>query len=163
MPTPTYIALGNLTLGATDTSILIDKIPNTYRDLVVVFNGTFTGTDTRIRVNALTTSIYSWVTAQGTGSGSGTSETLGPSNLGVGFGGTTAGNRIMAQMHFMDYSATNKNKTVLIRVSEPSQEVRMSAARIDTLNAINKIEFRIQNGGGSYSVGSTFTIYGIVS
>lgn len=162
MPTATYIALANVTLTSTDTEVTFDSIPNSYRDLVVVYDGTFSGTDLRLRVNGLTTSIYSWVYASGDG-GVTASEALGPSNLGIGWGGVTSGNRLNALFSFMDYSATDKHKTVLIRSNETVAQVYMAAGRIATTDALTSISFRIQNAGGSYQIGSTFALYGIVS
>lgn len=163
MPTPTYIALANTTLSATDTEVVFDSIPNTYKDLVIVFDGTFSGNDVRIRVNGLTTSIYRWVNAWGIGSGTGSSEAIGPSNLGIGWGGITSGNRISSIFNFMDYSGTNTSKSILIRANEYNAQVMMTAATAETTSAISSISFRIQNAGGSYQIGSTFALYGIVS
>lgn len=162
MPTGTYIALANTTLTATDTEVTFSSIPQTYRDLAIAIDGTFSGTDVRIRINGLTTSIYNWVYAQGTG-GVGTSEAIGPTNLGIGWGGLTSGNRITALLNFMDYSTTDKHKTVLIRNSEFNEAVIMTSGRIATTDAITSITFRIQNAGGSYQIGSNFTLYGIAS
>jgi hypothetical protein len=40
MPTSTYVALATTTLGATAASVTFSSIPATYRDLVLVYNGT---------------------------------------------------------------------------------------------------------------------------
>jgi hypothetical protein len=53
MPTPTYIPLATVTLGSADSSVTFSSIPATYRDLILVLNGTRSTTSgVRARANA---------------------------------------------------------------------------------------------------------------
>ena len=43
MPTPTYTPLATVTLGTSAASVTFSSIPATYRDLILIFDGTGSG------------------------------------------------------------------------------------------------------------------------
>jgi hypothetical protein len=63
--------------------------------------------------------------------------------------------------HFMDTSATDKHKTVLTRFNDAGNEVAAAAFRWADTNAVTSIT--IGQDSGSFNIGSTFALYGIVS
>lgn len=164
MATPTYTALATETLTGTDTSITFSSIPATYRDLVLVFDGkgTTTPISVRVRVNGDTGSNYSWVRATGGSAGvlsNSYSTTYLPliwSNQALG---TTQTNGIL---QLMDYSATDKHKTSLIRENSNNTDgtnTAMYAGRWASTTAINQIEVYVATQ--NFAAGCTFSLYGI--
>lgn len=158
------VALANLTLGSAQASVTFASIPtgSTYRDLRLVVNGaTSAEGNIYIQVNGDTASNYSQVNMRGfgsssTGSSSSTATTI-QSNYSTGLQTTS---RAINTYDFMDYAVTDKHKTILIRANHPD-EVDALAARWASTSAISSI--LIGSGGGNFTTGSTFTLYGIVS
>jgi len=153
MPTATYIALANVTLTGNDTDVQFSSIPATYRDLVIIVNGQ-TDSDSRafyVRFNGAgqdvnTSMVY---TANATSS----------TDAGLFFiTDTSLGTHII---NVMDYSATDKHKTVLMRGNRPGVSfVGMYAGRWASTDAINQIN--LSRSGYNWTSGTTFALYGIV-
>lgn len=154
MPTPTYTPLATVTLGTTATSVTFSSIPATYRDLIFVFDGASSGaTFGRIQFNGDTGSNYSNVYIKNNGS-----QTITGDNIFFAELQTTRNNSIN---QIMDYSATDKHKAVLHRSNAPTAHVIANAARWANTAAITSI--RVFLGGGNFTTGSRFDLYGIVS
>lgn len=158
MPTSTYTALATTTTSGGETSVTFSSIPATYRDLVLVVQPIDTTTNGgRMRFNSDSGSNYSYVYMGGTGSAA------------ESYSGTTNGvaswvaqstiSTVIFQI--MDYSATDKHKTVLDRSSRSDARVRAAATRWANTSAITSIELNLQ--GADFSAGSTFSLYGIAS
>jgi hypothetical protein len=160
MPTATYIALANTTLSSATASITFSSIPATYRDLVVVINGSITDDDRRAvyQFNGDTGSNYTTVLTANT-----SSETR--SNVAAEF--MYGLGRFPSVTHIMDYSATDKHKTLLTRSSVGTAIVYMFASRWANTSAINSIKVLTTTTGFSpsstFTSGTTFALYGIVS
>jgi hypothetical protein len=158
MPTPTYTALGNLTLGSLTSSVTFSSIPATYRDLVLVITATinFAGdADFELRLNSdFTDSNYPNVSMTGFGSGSGSS---GSGNTPAITMSQNLSNHII---QIMDYSATDKHKTMLTRDNITGGRTRASAIRYASTSAITAITLT-DNSGIQLNAGSTFALYGI--
>lgn len=157
MGSPTYIPLANVTLGGSDADIVFGSIPATYRDLVIVFNGSTTASVVGLilQFNNDTGSNYSIVVAQGDGS-SATSGTASGTSMEVGVLTTGRGN-VVAQI--MDYSATDKQKTVLSRSDQAGDRTRMTAGRWANTAAINTI--RVATNINAMATNSSIALYGI--
>lgn len=166
MPTPTYDLISSTTLAASSSEVVFGSIPQGYRDLVLVFDGTATasGSSLRLEANADTGSNYSLVRAGGNGSTTFTSTAttnyvpLIWSNQELG---TTRSNAI-AQV--MDYSVTNKHKTFLVRENNHNASgpaVVMYAARWANTAAITQL--RIFVSANNIASGTTLALYGIAS
>ena len=160
MPTATYIALANLTLTGSDSSIEFTSIPDTYRDLVLVLQTKATGnTYGRVRVNGDTGSNYTRVRMYG-GSGGALSSANTLTAFDLSDLNTTDWN--FDTLQFLDASATDKHKTVLIRSSQTNvSEVSAHAGRLATTNRITSIT--VLTNSNAFATGSTFALYGIVS
>jgi hypothetical protein len=164
MPTPTYVSLATITLGSTEADIVFSSIPATYRDLILVANFSVTasspGVAVRIRPNSATTN-FSEVVMYGTGSGSGTSSTS-SSNIDLNYTDATSAQTAIAQ--FMDYSATDKHKTILRRSgsgASGSNYVWAAAGRWADTTAITSIQ--LITSSSTLTSGSTFSLFGIVA
>lgn len=156
MPTPTYTPLANITLGSAQASVSFTSISGLYRDLVFVATGTSSvGAAIEVRLNSdSTSSNYNRVIMFGTGSSA--ISASGNDNLLLSF--TTAQSQNTLQI--MDYSATDKHKTMLVRTDVDSL-TRAAAARWSNTAAVTGVSF--VNTGGNFVAGSTFALYGIAA
>jgi hypothetical protein len=157
MPTPTYVSLATYTVtGSADASVEFSSIPATYRDLICVVVGT-SNSDQRafyIRFNgAAAESNTSAVYAQGNGS---TTTSFTDTGLYI----ISDDQQFSSIFQVMDYSATDKHKTVLIRNNNNAQ-VWMGVGRWAQTTAVNSIT--LDRSGFTWSVGTTFSLYGIAA
>jgi len=168
MATPTYELIDSTTLTSSASSVTFSSITQDYRDLVLVlFTGNDSGFSRQIYVtlNNDTGSNYSYVSMAGDGS------------TAFSFSGTTdilvqSGDDIRTKdlgdsqwiVQLMDYSATDKHKTALTRFTNFSgagDSATAVASRWANTAAITEIDVEINNT--TFSVGSTFSLYGIAS
>lgn len=171
MGTPTYQPIANITLSSTTTSVTFSQITQQYRDLVLVCSIRSTRGDSvdylSERINGDTGANYSHVAAWGdqnnsvqTGTGAG-EYLYGPNVAGST---TAAGTFTSVTYQFMDYSATDKHKTLLIRqggMSLAGGQTEMDTARWASNAAISSILIFMPYVGGSFAAGSTFALYGV--
>lgn len=160
MPTPTYKALANITLSSSAASVTFGSIPGTYRDLVLVIDGTVSSADTLgLRFNSDSGNNYFSVSMNGNGSTASSGSWTSVSSGYFGIFYTTQSNAII---NIMDYSATDKHKTFISRSNNAGNLVRAHATRWASTNAITSVTLT-SFGGVNYSSGSTFALYGIES
>lgn len=157
MPQATWTPLANITLGSSASSVTFSNIPNTYRDLILIYNGVATSSATGIQLalnSDQTTSNYSrvWMNGNGTSATSGTS---GPNDL---FFGTT--NRTLGIANIFDYSATDKHKTVISR-DNSTTDTRAVAIRWANTNAVNSVQLYLN--GSSFASGAVLSLYGVIA
>jgi hypothetical protein len=150
MPTPTYTPLATVTLGSSASSITFSSIPATYRDLVLVANKS-DSTDLSLRFNGDTGSNYFRVFMIDFG-GAGASGSQTNTKIDIGGGNLTL-------VNIMDYSTTNKHKTVLDRMNSAGR-VQADAQRWANTSAITTV---LISSSSSFAAGATFNLYGIVS
>ena len=156
MATQTYVALATTTLASATGSITFSSIPATYRDLVLVVSfQTSTDTSLFVRFNSDSGSNYSLVRMWGTGSSTASdSQTQTYADMEAG---TTSGQINTSILQIMDYSATDKHKTILYRSNQ--NLVAAGAQRWANTSAINNIS--IDTSIGTFNVGTTFSLFGI--
>lgn len=160
---PAMVALANVTLGSSASTVTFSSIAGTYRDLMLVVSASAAASNSYlIRLNGDTGSNYYSVVAEGngssTGSGSHSATTSLFSTYNYNAVSTTFGSYVH---HFIDYSATDKHKTVLGRVNDSSQVTSMVAGRWANTNAITSIQIRTFSS--TFAAGSTFALYGVSS
>jgi hypothetical protein len=163
MPTPTYTPLANVTLGSAASSIVLGSIPSSYRDLVIVFVGAGSTTlQGRIRLNADTGSNYGYERMSGSGSAitqtSATSQTFG--FLSAIAQATTTG-ELQINISIIDYSATNKHKTMISRSDQAANGTEAFANRWSNTAAVSSVT--ILTSTGNWAAGTTATLYGVIS
>ena len=159
MPTPTYTPLATVTLGTAAASVTFSNIPATYRDLILVINCQFsTSSSIRIRLNGDTGANYSGVRAESTSvSDSFSGLTFTPLQVSAYSGSV----QLPFLLQFMDYSATDKHKTLLARPNSVASGVGMEAHRWGSTSAVNSILCYLS--AGNYNSGSTFSLYGVIA
>ncbi len=159
-----YIALATTTLGSAAGSVTFSSIPTSVngvalRDLVLIFDGTLSSSSGNIRVqfNGDTSSSYTYVFMLGSGSGSGAS---GAGNFDGVLGGVVGASIRSAQIfQVMDYSATDKHKTVLNRSASQNDNVYAIVSRWPSNTAVNSI--RVIVSGVNLASGTTISLYGV--
>jgi len=155
MPTPTYTPLATVTLASTAATVTFGSIPATMRDLVLVVNGkTSANQATGLRFNSDSGSNYSMVRMFTTSSSTSTT-TYGLLTT----GDPTADTLAIAQI--MDYSATDKHKTVLIRSNIPANNVAAHAVRWANTAAITTVA--VEAISTTWAVGTTLNLYGVIA
>ena len=158
MPTPTYMPIANITLSSSASSITLSSIPATYRDLIVIIDGTaLVSTNVTIAFNSDTTGAnYSSLSMRGNGTtASSITETT---SRYIGAIYSTSSNLVV---NVMDYSAADKHKSALSRQNTAASLVAAWALRWANTSAITSITF----GGpqGNFATGTTLSLYGIAS
>jgi hypothetical protein len=157
MPTNTYTPIASVTLSATASEVVFSGLPQTFRDLILVVDGTGTGTMTfGVQFNGDTASNYSYVEMTGDTTANSSAGSLSQALVGRF---TTTQSVSIGQV--MDYAQTNKHKTVLARGGPANELVRASASRWANTAAVTAI--RVVPLSNSFASGTTMSIYGVIA
>jgi hypothetical protein len=159
MATPTYTLIDSRTLASSATSVEFTSIDQSYGDLVLVLSATSSAGANRsafAQFNSDAGSNYSEVLMIGDGS-SPSSSTRAATNIGVGVVGATSPSLNITSI--MDYSATDKQKTLLSRQNNTELYTIARAGRWASTSAITSI-YLFPNSD-QFATGSTFFLYGI--
>ena len=159
MPTNTYTPIASVTLSATASEVVFSGLPQTFRDLIVVYSGSNTTglAGLRVRFNGDSSSIYSTVNMNGESSGATSSaQTETSANIGVSSTGQSS-----TIIQIMDY-ATDKHKTILGRGNTLATSfVRATAGRWANTSAVTSVT--LSTFAYDFNSGSTFTIFGVIA
>lgn len=166
MPTPTYDLIASNVLSSSASSVTFSSIPATYRDLVLVMRGvSTTGQQTcLIRINSDSGANYRYVVMGGTGSTALSGSATGANYLQLGQNTAyidATNNFWSAKLDFLDYSATDKHKFVLVRENNAALGTDAYAYRWSNTAVINSLVISLNTQ--SWASGSSFYLYGIVS
>jgi len=157
------VALATTTLGSAASSVTFGSIPATYRDLRLVMIPKATAlTDVRITLNGDTGSNYPWVVMGGSTTNTAFSASGTQPSLVVAYDNratTDASTNYL--LDIMDYSATDKHKSILVRNNNPSQQVESLSNRWASTSAVTTIY--VYATSSTFAAGSTFALYGIAS
>lgn len=151
MATPTYIPLATITPSGASL-VTFSSIPATFRDLVLVIRNTSTVGVLKANFNNDTATNYSRVQMDGNGSAANSSASTEPAIR------TANATNALQILQIMDYSATDKHKTVLVRTNR-AVEVAAYAQRWADTSAINEIDVTLVSG----TFTGTMSLYGIAS
>lgn len=163
MPTSTYDLIASNVLGSSAASVTFSSIPATYRDLVLVchFKGALGNVTANITLNNDTNSNYSVVTMSADGS---TTNSLAATvnRISFEYAGASSTNFLLGTMHLMDYSATDKHKTALVRNGNAAVGISANATRWASTSAVSSMQINASSVN-NFAAGSSFYLYGIVS
>lgn len=164
MPTPTYTPLANITLGSSAASVTFSSISQAYRDLVLVVQAA-TGsanTNLRIRLNSDSGANYNFVTMAGSGSATASTSSAGDTLFAPGYPNYDLGTGLSdAIIHFMDYSATDKHKSMLARTDRPDAQVTAAAGRWASTSAVTGITVYV--AATTFNAGTSLALFGIAA
>jgi len=154
MATTTYEVIQSVTLASSASGIVFSSIPDTFRDLRIVFDGT---TDGGIRVQLNNDAGGNYQTTAFGASGSGTSQ----ANEAAGFAQPSYwanfNTRGILILDFFDYAQTDKHTSFLARGN--GSWVVASINRWANTAKVNNIS--VQDSNASMGAGSTMTLFGI--
>ena len=157
MPTPTYDLIASTTLAAASPEVVFGSIPQGYRDLILVVQGTATGNAVLLtNFNGDTGSNYTRVFMTGTGTAPSSASDTQSSNR-IGAFRTDHCNFIH---QIMDYQATDKHKTSLTRQNAASFEVGAFTGRWANTAAITSVVASLS--ANQFASGCTFSLYGVI-
>lgn len=174
MPQTTYTPIASVTLSASASEVVFSGLPQTYRDLILVANYGATTAQTslsQIRFNGDSGNNYNDVFMSGNvdnSTSSGANSSVSSIRVLRNFYDSASLNQT-STIQIMDYSATDKQKTILIRTGSTSVGtgaatgggVLATAARwANSASGVTSISFFT---GNSFLSGSTFNLFGIVS
>lgn len=157
-------ALASITLQEASATVSFSNIPQNCRDLILIINQQVPGNfGLGIRFNEDSGSNYPQIMMRNNNtSPSSAAET------GVQFYGSWASQltntRYLSTFQVMDYSATNKHKTTILRnaytdANNSAQVTETISGRWTSLSAVNTIVIFATNATG-FSANSTFDLYG---
>jgi len=161
-PVSTYVALATTTLPSATATVTFSSIPATYRDLVLVIDGQQSnsgGSEVVMQINGDGSSSYTNVRMNGNGTNTSSAsytETF------ITLAQATRGVRFTTVTSIMDYSATDKHKTVLSRGNQGGggDGVGAIAGRWPSTSAVTSIAAK-NYFGENFDAGTTFSLYGI--
>jgi hypothetical protein len=164
MATSTYTLIDSVTLTSSASSVTFSAIP-AGGDLVLVANvlgpaSSYFGLG--LRFNGDSGSNYNFVAMTGSGSTTYSSAQTGNSSLSLGYFVTLfPGMTNVTISQIADYSASDKQKSVLTRANTPQDYLEALAGRWASTAAITSVEVMRYQGGGDFPAGCTFHIYNI--
>lgn len=157
----TYEPIATASGTGSNKTISFTSIPSTYTDIVAVLTFQTTSADyIYLRVNNLSTSIYSFTQLFGNGSTAGSARVSNQTES--TFEATVASPNVCnAIINFMNYSNTTTNKSWILRTNDSTATVRGIAGLIRTTSAIDRIDFSVLGASPNFTTATTITLYGI--
>jgi hypothetical protein len=161
MATPTYELIDSTVLGSASASVTFSSIPAAYRDLVLVWEAKGSGGNAGfdIKFNSDAGSNYNQVDMSSLSGGiSGSQSNVTDISL---IANASTSEAFLGAMQLLDYSATDKHKSGLIRDGRAGSSTNATAIRYASTSAITAIQ--ISTGFNNYASGSSFYLYGIAA
>ena len=164
----TYTPIATNTLGSAAASYTFSSIPATYTDLVLIVNAKATsgGVGINIRLNGISASSYSSTLINGNGASAASARYTSATQFdAMNYNGAIPTTGFTVISNFFNYANTTTYKTSLTRYSAGDSEVTASVNLFrgstgSSTEAINSIAIAT---GGTFAIGSTFTLYGIAA
>jgi hypothetical protein len=164
--TATYEDIATVTASGSVSQIDFTSISGSFTDLVLIYNFSYASvpatrySQMRVGNGSIDTGGNYSQTFLGAQS-SVFSSRISNQTLFDGMGVTTAATQsIVGLVHFMNYSNTTTNKTMLCRSNNAGFEVTSNVGLWRSTSAITHIRF-FDSGSNNFASGSTFTLYGI--
>lgn len=160
MPTPTYDPITTVTATSVNNLLIMNNIPQTYTDLILVINGnTTTDDEIQLRYNSDNGSNYTLLFLYGSNSGTSSQEYANTTYAQLG-GIYTTGTRTGSNtINIAQYRNTNVFKTG-IGVANSGNYIQFRTNIWRSTSAITRID--AFSSSGSFTVGTTFSLYGIL-
>ena len=160
----TYVPIATYTIPSATPSYTFTTIPNTYTDLVLVGNYSFTGgtnyTVAQVGNGSIDTgSNYSFTVLNGNGSSPSSYRDSNKTYMQLDTN-LTGSAQAMSILHFQNYANTSVYKTIMGRSSAAGSLVSAYVNLWRSTSAINQIKI-FDFSGNNLTAGSTFTLYGI--
>ena len=160
--TATYDKIESQTLGSTQSTVTFTTIPQTYTDLVLIISPIITtgSKDVCVQFNGDTATNYSNTILSGDGTSASSARLSGQVRIFLDYFAVVNTARSNRVVNIMNYSNSTTNKTVLSRANNAGAGVDAIVGLWRNTAAITSMVLNAQTGG-TFDVGSTFTLYGI--
>jgi hypothetical protein len=160
MPTPTYTLIDSVTLGSSASGVTFSSIP-AGGDLVLAAD-VIKSTNSRVylKINGDSGTNYNNLVFAGTGSAAFGDDQNNADYYWLSQGGSSGGTAQFA-INFMDYSASDKHKSFLVRWGIHSTAVSANIGRWASTSAITSLAITVESPAGVFAAGSTFFLYHI--
>ena len=164
----TYTPIATTTLAVSAASYTFSSIPSTYTDLILIAAvkgtvGSPTDYTEQLQYNGDTTSgLYSDTILKGDGTTASSNRHSGQNQIYIstlGYLSTTNIRTTIVQIQ--NYANTSTYKTCLVRDNQADAAVGATVGLWRNTAAISSVTMSLQ--GGTFGIGSTFTLYGILS
>ena len=164
----TYTPIASTTLSSAASSVTFSSISGSYTDLVIVatFTTASNSANFNLTYNSDTTSgLYSKTQLEGDGTSVLTNRTTGANNISLESNiGTNTTSPSIQIINIMNYANTTTYKTALIRQTGWYTGASGTSTRVGLWRNTNAItSVTLGNGAVNMSIGSTFTLYGILA
>ena len=160
-----HVLISTQTISSAVNSITFSSISQTYRDLIIVSNASANTTgQTLLRFNGDAGSNYMFTTLEGNGTAASSGNSASTFAFFVWVGnGDLGGTQSNAVLQIMDYSATDKIKTVLGRTNQTGDRVAAATAKWNNTAAITSVLVAAGGSGQTFNVGSIISLYGVLA
>lgn len=162
----TYTPIATTTLGSAVSSYTFSSIPSTYTDLIFIanFDGSASSYVT-LTFNGVTGTSYSRTRLIGDGASGSSDRTANAAGI-INLTYSTAGTPATGIYRIFNYSNTTTYKSVLCRDNNSADNVAIDVGLFrgstgSSTEAITSIT--LTKVSGNFTVGSTFTLYGIAA
>lgn len=167
MATNTYTVLATQTLTSATDTVTFANIPQGYTDLQIKcsFSASVANNDFRVRVGNGTidsNANYSYQYLNGNGSAAGANRNANTTYISHYYSVGLSTSPQFVMLDILNYSSTFNRKTFLSKTGASDKETNMTSGLWSSTQAIDTITL-LNNGNttSSFTVGSSFTIYGI--
>lgn len=156
-----WTPLANTTVSSSTTTITFSAISGSYRDLVFVYSSPTQTAQVRplIRFNSDSGANYNEIRMVGNGSATSSAAFSGSHFDATGFF-ASYNSQFTVLGQVLDYSATDKHKTVLFRADGSSEATIAEAGRWANSAAVTTVSF-VSANGSSFPTGLTIALYGV--
>jgi hypothetical protein len=159
----TYEPIATQTLGSAAASVTFSSIASTYTDLIVVAAPLAGSAEEFVmQFNGDTASNYSATILWGSGSTAGSVRVSNQTYAYLNYYGSVSTTQSTQIFNIMNYANTTTNKTIIGRANRADSGVDAVAALWRSTAAITSVAIKLKNGS-NFSIGSTFTLYGVKS
>jgi hypothetical protein len=157
----TYTPIATTTLGSATNSYTFSSIPSTYTDLVIVFSGSSSsaGDFFGVQYNSDTSSSYSNTYIGGSGTAAITGQSI---NYNLGRNGVVYSAQANTIISIQNYSNATTYKTAISRSNTAANSTTAFVSLWRSTAAITSIKILVESAA-NFTVGSTFTLYGIAA
>ena len=157
----TYESIATQTLGSAAASVTFSSIPGTYTDLVIVFDGLASASQTfSIQFNGDTGSNYSNTVLGGDGSSAFSARNSNVTAAIMGINYSTGRSNFI--LNIMNYSNSTTNKTALCRSNNANGETNARVGLWRNTATVTSLLIKMDSTA-TFSSGSTFSLYGITA
>jgi len=160
MATPTYDLLESVTLATAASGVTFSSIDQSYGDLILTCNNpAVSNLGLELRINGDTGSNYNLVRMIGNGSGASSDSSSNANKWDYLYSSRFTKDSTFS-LSLMDYSATDKHKSMLYKLGTASSQIIAGALRWASTSAINEINL-LAYDSNNFPIGFTANLYGV--